>query len=577
VKRRDARLALVAAALIGLALLAVFAIELSNTQAKSKKDIEARVHERAVLAGALIDGLFQTVTQNLSLDTKTYGGASVTTATMNLHVGNNKFVALLNSSGGVIAASSSFNAQARADLSHSQAVALVRAGHPYGLGNLEPYGHTGALDFAVQFPTPYGKRVLLSGTAPLAIGTFLKSDLLKIPGVKGAHNYVLDGNDAVLASNNPAYPTGSRLSKPGQEQALRVSSGDRNGHYFDQVQLLNSTWRILLAAPNGPLFASIGGLHKWIPWIIFAAFALVGLLALLLGRSVLDSADKLRGANVRLELLNGELGQTNATLERRAAELVRSNGELEQFASIASHDLQEPLRKVRTFTQQLTVIDADNLSEKGRDYLERANAAAERMQNLIEDLLRFSRVATHGRPFAPVDLGTVTHEVLDDLESQVERSGAIVDVGKLPTISADALQMRQLMQNLISNAIKFRRPGVTPEVTIRAHVDGERMKLTVADNGIGFEPQYNRRIFRVFERLHGRSEYPGTGIGLALCRKIAERHGGSAAADSEPGKGSVFTITMPLHQTEEVLLPLAPLDHDDTATEAAEEEAHAAV
>jgi signal transduction histidine kinase len=577
VKKRDARLALVAAALVGLALLAVFAIELSNTQAKSKKDVEARVHERAVLAGALIDGLFQTVTQDQAQYAKTYGSAQVTTATMTKHAAANAFSALLNSSGTLIAASRSFNAQARADLAKSRAVALVREGHPYGLGNLEPYGNARAIDFAVGFATPYGRRILLSGTPPSALGTFLKADLLKIPGVKGAHNYVLDGNNAVLASNNPRYPIASKLASPSQVAALKLISGDRNGHYYDQVALGNSTWRIVLAAPDGPLFASIGGLHKWIPWIIFSAFAIVGLLALLLSRSVLVSADRLHAANGRLGILNGELGATNAALERRAAELVRSNGELEQFASIASHDLQEPLRKVRTFTQQLTVIDADNLSEKGRDYLERANAAAERMQNLIEDLLRFSRVATHGRPFAPVDLDTVTHEVLGDLESQVERSGAIVDVGKLPTLSADALQMRQLMQNLISNAIKFRRPGVTPEVSIRARVDGDTMVLTVADNGIGFEPQYNRRIFRVFERLHGRSEYPGTGIGLALCRKIAERHGGTAAADSEPGKGSVFTITLPLHQEEEVLLPVAPLDHDDPAPDQAEEEAHAAV
>jgi signal transduction histidine kinase len=574
VKKRDARLALVAAALVGLALLAVFAIELSNTQAKSKKDVEARVHERAVLAGALIDGLFQTVTQDESQYTKLYGGANISTATLNAHVATNKFVVLLNSSGGVIAGSSSFNAQARADLTHSQALALVLAGHPYGLGNLIPYGRTGAIDFAVQFPTPYGKRILLTGSAPAGLGTFLKADLLKIPGVRGAHNYVVDGNDTVLASNNAAYRTGSRFSQAAID-ALKVPSGDRSGHYYDQVQLANSTWRIVLAAPNGPLFASIAGLHKWIPWIIFAAFALVGLLALALGRRVLVAANQLRGANQRLGTLNGELEQTNAVLERRAQELVRSNGELEQFASIASHDLQEPLRKVRTFTQQLTVIDAENLSDKGRDYLSRANMAAERMQNLIEDLLRFSRVATHGRPFAPVNLGTVTREVLDDLESQVERTGAIVTVGELPTLSADALQMRQLMQNLISNAIKFRRPGVRPEVSIRAQVEGDTMELTVADNGIGFEPQYNRRIFRVFERLHGRSEYPGTGIGLALCRKIAERHGGVVVADSEPGNGSVFTVTLPLHQQEEVLLPLAPLEHDDAS--APEEEAHATV
>jgi signal transduction histidine kinase len=574
VKRRDARLALVAAAMIGLALLAVFAIELSNTQAKSKGDVESRVHERAVLAGALIDSLFQTVTQNIPQDAKTYGGATVSSATMNKHQQTNAFLALLDSSGNVIAASDGFNAEARGDIAASRAVALVRAGHPYGLGNLVPYGTTGALDFAVGFPTPYGKRILLSAFKPAALHTFLQSDLLKIPGVAGAHNYVLDGNDTVLASNNPAKPTGFQFRNPAQVTALAKLSGDRNGFYYDQVHIGNSTWRIVLSSPNGPLFASISGLHKWIPWIIFVAFALVGLLALYLGRSMLGASDRLREANQRLASLNGELATTNMALERRAAELVRSNGELEQFASIASHDLQEPLRKVRTFTQQLTVVDADNLSEKGRNYLERANAAAERMQNLIEDLLRFSRVATHGRPFAPVNLQTIAEEVLSDLEAQVEQSDAVVELGKLPTISADALQMRQLMQNLISNAIKFRRPGVAPEVVITADINDEETRITVADNGIGFEPEYSRRIFRVFERLHGRSEYPGTGIGLALCRKIAERHGGSVMADSEPGVGSVFTVTLPLHQKEEVLIPPAPLEHDD---ETAPEEAHATV
>ena len=572
-KRRDARLALIAAAIIGLALLAVFAIELSNTQAKSKEDVESRVHERAVLAGALIESLFQTVTQDQPQYTKLYGGASVSSATMDAHLGNNKFVALLNSSGGVIAASSTYTAQVRASLAKSDAVGLLRAGRPYSLGNLEPDGSSGFIPFAIEFPTPYGKRILVSGSPSSALGLFLKSDLLKIPGVRGSHNYVIDGNDTVLASTNPVYPTGSRFSRE-TVAVLKSASGEDNGHYYDQVQIAGSTWRILLAAPNGPLFASISGLHKWIPWIIFMAFALVGLLALFLGQSVLGSADRLRAANERLASLNGELESTNVTLERRAAELVRSNGELEQFASIASHDLQEPLRKVRTFTQQLTVIDADNLSEKGRDYLGRANAAAERMQNLIEDLLRFSRVATHGRPFAPVNLRTIAEEVLSDLEAQVEQAGAVVELGELPTISADALQMRQLMQNLISNAIKFRRPGVAPEVSISAEVDDETTRITVTDNGIGFEQEYSRRIFRVFERLHGRSEYPGTGIGLALCRKIAERHGGTVIADSEPGVGSVFTVTLPLHQKEEVLIPPAPLEHDD---ETAPEEAHATV
>jgi light-regulated signal transduction histidine kinase (bacteriophytochrome) len=193
------------------------------------------------------------------------------------------------------------------------------------------------------------------------------------------------------------------------------------------------------------------------------------------------------------------------------------------------------------------------------------------MQTLIEDLLRFSRVSTHGRPFAAVDMTAVTREVLDDLDHQIGRSGAHVTVGALPTISADALQMRQLMQNLISNAVKFRRPGVVPEVTIAGEIRGPNVEITVKDNGIGFEAQYNRRIFRVFERLHGRNEYPGTGIGLALCRKIAERHGGRVVADSKLGIGSTFTVTLPRHQPEEVVLPAPVIEFERER----EREAHA--
>jgi light-regulated signal transduction histidine kinase (bacteriophytochrome) len=260
-----------------------------------------------------------------------------------------------------------------------------------------------------------------------------------------------------------------------------------------------------------------------------------------------------RDGHAQLEIVNTELATMNTTLERRAAELARSNDELDQFASIASHDLQEPLRKVRTFTERVTVMESEHLTAQGRDYLQRANAAAERMQNLIEDLLRFSRVSTNARPFAFVDLAAVTREVLVDLETEVERCGAVVRVGDLPAISGDAMQLRQLIQNLVSNALKFRRAGVAPEVAIDAVVAAQTATITVRDNGIGFDPQYSRRIFRVFERLNGRGEYPGTGIGLALCRKIVERHGGAVAADSEPGVGSMFTVTLPVDQREEVI------------------------
>ena len=552
-KRREAILALIAASLVVLAMLTVFALELSNTQANSKRDVEARVHERAVLAAALIDSLFQSVEQQIPQDIRTYGSRTVTPQTMDRNRQRNAYLALLDSSGGVIAHSRGFTPQARADLSRSAALRLVRAGRPYGLGNVLPYGKTGVINFAVVFPTRYGRRTLLTGFTLSTLSTFLAGELSRIPGVKGAHNYLVEGTDTVLGSTNPAIPVGHVFTGPGQAQALAHNSGDRNGHYYDQVTLTNSTWRVLLSAPNGPLFASVTGFRKWLPWLIFVAFAFVALLTLLLGRRLLRSSAEVREANASLAGVNAELASTNDALNHRASELSRSNGELEQFASIASHDLQEPLRKIRTFTQQVTLEESERLSDKGRDYLERTNSAAERMQRLIEDLLKFSRVATHGRPFEPVDLAALTSEVLGDLEAQVKRTGALVSVGELPTISADPLQMRQLLQNLISNAIKFHREGASPEVEIEAEVIDRTVQLTVSDNGIGFEPKYGPRIFRVFERLHGRSEYPGTGIGLALCRKIADRHGGSIFAESEPGVGSTFTVTLPLHQREGIL------------------------
>ncbi|HWF75333.1 MAG TPA: ATP-binding protein [Solirubrobacteraceae bacterium] len=575
-KRREAVLALCGAGLVVLALLAVFAIELANTQAKSRQDVEARVHERGVLAGALIDSLFSSVRQQLPQEARTYGTRTVTAATLNAAQAqaHDAYLAVLGSNGKVIAHSSGFTPQAQTSIAAAPAVPATSSGFGYALGNLVPYGNAAAIELVFEFPTRYGTRRLVTGFAPRQLGTFITADLLKIPGVTGARNYLLDGNSTVLASTNPAVAVGTRFGAPAARTALRHSSADVGGQYYDQVRLSNSTWRIVLAAPNGPLFAIVSGPRKWVPWLIFICFALFALAALALGRRALRSAEEVREANSRLALVNTELASSNEALEHRARELARSNAELEQFASIASHDLQEPLRKVRTFTQQLTVIEAERLSDRGRDYLERANGAAERMQKLIEDLLKFSRVATHGRPFAPVDLAEVTHEVIDDLEAQLERSGAVIHTGALPTISADALQMRQLMQNLISNAVKFRGDGVTPEVWIEATTGESRARITVRDNGIGFEPQYARRIFRVFERLHGRGDYPGTGIGLALCRRIAERHGGTIVADSELGEGATFTVTLPMRQREEVLV-LATYDEDgESAKPDAEENAH---
>jgi len=243
------------------------------------------------------------------------------------------------------------------------------------------------------------------------------------------------------------------------------------------------------------------------------------------------------------------------------AKLERSNRELEDFAFVASHDLQEPLRKVQAFGERLKAVCGDELSEKGRNYLERMQSAANRMQILIKDLLTFSRIASKAQPFVPVDLRNTTLEVISDMEISIERLGGRVEVGDLPTIEADPLQMRQLIQNLIGNGIKFHKENESPIVKIYGEIVEQRERdndqsnivynIIIEDNGIGFDEKYCDRIFTVFQRLHGRSEYEGTGLGLAVCRKIVERHGGSIIAKSKQGQGAKFIATMPLKQEKE--------------------------
>ncbi|MEX2301053.1 MAG: PAS domain-containing protein [Bryobacterales bacterium] len=249
-------------------------------------------------------------------------------------------------------------------------------------------------------------------------------------------------------------------------------------------------------------------------------------------------------------------------MERMMGELARSNGELEQFAYVASHDLQEPLRKIQAFSSRLRDRWGEQLGEQGADYLNRVENAAARMQILIEDLLSYSRVTSKAKPFVPVELGEVVVGVLSDLEARIERLNAKVEVGELPRVAADPTQMRQLLQNLIGNALKFHRKDSTPVVRIRAEMPSETgsgsepaadgvCQLFVEDNGIGFEPKHAVKIFQVFQRLHSRQEYQGSGIGLAVCKKIVDRHGGTIEARSAPGEGATFVVSLPLKQAEE--------------------------
>ena len=231
--------------------------------------------------------------------------------------------------------------------------------------------------------------------------------------------------------------------------------------------------------------------------------------------------------------------------------LLSSNKELEQFASVASHDLQEPLRKVSAYASCLQDDYSGLLDEDGQYYITEMGNATRRMKQLINDLLAYSRVTSKAKPFESVDLNKVAQEVISDLEVRIAEVGGTVELDDLPTIDAEPLQMRQLLQNLIGNGLKYHRPDVPPVVKIKSlPVTNGMVNIVIEDNGIGFEDEYAKSIFNIFQRLHGRNKYEGTGIGLAICRKIADRHGGSIVAQGIVNQRATFFIQLPQHQLQ---------------------------
>ena len=547
---RRPRLVLAAATVVLLAVLGAFAVAIVRAQEAERQDARERFLERAEVSAALTESLFaSTSSQTAERYSEQFGDRAVEREKLERVVrrgeGGTQFVLVTDDEGAVLGSTTDDPALS-ARVANAPAVVRAQEGASYMLSDYLPgIGANGsaAIVYSIAFDTAYGRRVFVSAFGGPLISTFLGGYLARIPGAQSTNAYIVDSAGLVVGSPVRDQAPGEPVEEDGVLAALRDADrqGEIGNRHFAAVPVSGSSWKVALTIDERDLYT---GISSTIEWLILLGLAIAGGVAMLALHRTTRAAVEVDRANARLESTNSELARSNL-------ELQRSNAELEQFASVASHDLQEPLRKVQTFGDQIESRFGDEVPDEALDYLRRMRRAAARMSILIEDLLRFSRVTTRAQPAERVDLGRVAHEVLSDLETAVAEAHADVRIGELPAVEADPSQMRQLLQNLIANGIKFSRPGVAPVIEVRPVPAAPGfIAFEVADNGIGIEPEYAERIFRVFERLHPRDVYEGTGIGLALCRKIAERHGGTVEVSSTPGEGATFRVALPAADRE---------------------------
>jgi signal transduction histidine kinase len=461
------------------------------------------------------------------------------------------YAAILSADGKLLASSSKSPASALKRLAgRPRYLRNALSGKAWLSGLLPQAGGKPTIDWAAPFISGHGRRVLVEGLPASLLGSFLRTFLDQ--GSSGRSIYVIDARRGLIASSKSSGLTPGAALPAALARVNDLSSSTIGKDFVVSAAVAGTEWRLVLAQPESTLYPALAGSDSWLLWSVVALVAAVGLASLMLLRRWLIGSQQLALTASQLELLNetleGRVEERTALAHRRLSELQRSNSELEQFASVAAHDLQEPLRKIRMYGERLA--ERPELSEESRADIARMDAAARRQQRLIDDLLDLARVNSRGRELVPVNLEAIAGDALSDLEARLTEVGGRVEIGELPTVLGDPAQLSRVFQNLLSNALKFHREDVQLHVRLSCEsTDPARCTILVEDNGIGFDEQYAERIFDAFQRLHGRSTYEGTGIGLSIARKIAWRHDGDLTASGVPGQGATFRFTLPLAPT----------------------------
>jgi signal transduction histidine kinase len=544
-RRRGTRIAALFL-VFSLVLLGVGAWLLADSQSKDREQLRERYATGASVASGVLDGLFSAAfSSGIQRAAEQFSG-DVTTQQLDTYTKTNQsaFTAVVEPDGTVVAKSSA------APDDYGDILKQVDPKTGIAISDVLDNDGTPVVESAITFPvSKTAARLLISGSKTDIFQSFLGGSIKELVRY-GGEAYVLDGGGMVLGAASADSP--KKPPAPSPELGKLVKDKDEGFYdldgeeqFFATQPVAGTNWHVAVTAPTKDLYEPASGVSRWLPWIVLAFLSLALVAIGLLVRRAVDAGAKIAVVNAQLESSQDRLRDRAIELQASNAELQRSNAELEQFAYVASHDLSAPLRAVAGFSQLLGVRYQGKLDGDADQFITHMQDGVERMQRIIDDLLTYSRVDRSGLNPEPINLDVILDEVLQNLRPDIESAGAEITREPLGEACGEPGQLSQVLQNLIANGMKFTADGVTPKIDISSERVGDRVRISVRDNGIGIDPGHAEQIFKMFQRLHSTEEYEGTGIGLAIAKKIVDRHGGQIDVAPAPGGGTVFTFDVP--------------------------------